>query len=129
MTYTAITVKKFRQKAGSLAEKICSELALIAARINLSGDITVSDAGVATIGAAKVTKAKAKVFVSTEQTADGSAQSIAHGLAATPAFVLVTVTNNAGIDTQWDVAEGSHTSTNVVVTVTTGVTYKVLAWA
>ena len=129
MTYTAKTKKQLRTIAGSITDKLATELALIAARINLSGDVTVSDAGVATIGVAKVTKAKAKVFVSTEQTADGSAQSIAHGLGAVPSIVLITVTNNAGIDTQWDVAEGSHTSTNVVVTVTTGVTYKVFAWA
>ena len=34
MTYTAITVKKFRQKAGSLVEKICTELGLIDTEID-----------------------------------------------------------------------------------------------
>jgi hypothetical protein len=34
MTYTAITVKKFRQKTGSLAEKICTELGLIDTEID-----------------------------------------------------------------------------------------------
>jgi len=36
------------------AKKLATEFGLIAARVNLSGDMTVSDAGVATIGADKI---------------------------------------------------------------------------
>jgi predicted RecA/RadA family phage recombinase len=74
-----------------------------------------------------VSFSEARVFVSTEQTGTGSAQNVAHGLSATPAAVLVTPTESDG--NAFDIAEGTHTSTNVVVTVTSGVKFKVLAWA
>ena len=69
-----------------------------------------------------------KFFCSTEQTATGSAQSIAHGLGATPAKVLVSLTDNSGSAGTFTVTEGTHTSTNAVVTVTSGAKFKVLAW-
>jgi len=95
-----------------------------------TGDVTINSAGVTTIGAGKVTKAKAAVFVSTEQTGTGSAQNVAHGLGAVPAVVLVAPTElAAGLAAGYDCAEGTHTSTNVVVTVTSGAKFKVLAWA
>jgi hypothetical protein len=72
--------------------------------------------------------AKAAVFVSTEQTGNGAQQSVAHGLAAAPAGVLIAVTEDPA-GSGFDVAEGTHTATNVLVTVTTGVKYKVFAWA
>ena len=75
-----------------------------------------------------VTKAKAKVFVSTEQTGNASAQNVAHGLGATPTAVLIAITE-FGAAVAVDVAEGTHTATNVVVTVTNAVKYKVFAWA
>jgi hypothetical protein len=75
-----------------------------------------------------VTFAKAAVFVSTEQTGNGAQQSVAHGLAAAPAGVLIAVTEDPA-GSGFDVAEGTHTATNVLVTVTTGVKYKVFAWA
>jgi hypothetical protein len=77
-----------------------------------------------------VTFAKAAVFVSTEQTGTGSAQNVAHGLGDEPSAVLIVVTEHPGTpDTgAFDVAEGAHTSTNVVVTVTADVKFKVLAW-
>lgn len=78
-----------------------------------------------------VTFAKGKVFVSAEQTGTGSAQNVAHGLAAVPAAVLVVPTEHPGTpDTgAFDIAEGAHDDTNVVVTVTANVKFKVLAWA
>ncbi len=85
----------------------------------------------AKIAAAAVTKAKASVFASTEQTGTGSPQNVAHGLAAVPALVLVAVTEvpDAAAETGFDVAEGAHDATNVIVTVTNTVKFKVLAWA
>lgn len=69
-------------------------------------------------------------FVSTETTATGAAQNVAHGLGKTPDIVLVVVTaghNGAGAGgTQFPtVVEGAHTATNVVLTVTAGAKFKV----
>ena len=73
--------------------------------------------------------AKAKTFVSAEQTGDGTAQNIAHGLGATPAAVLIVPTDTTPATTgAYTAVEGTHTSTNVVVTVTNGKKYKVMAW-
>lgn len=71
-----------------------------------------------------------QVFVSTEQTGTGAAQSIPHGLGVTPSKVFVTPTDLAPATTgQFTVTEGTHTATNVVVTVTSGKKYKVIAIA
>lgn len=87
--------------------------------------------GTADIAAAAITKAKAAVFVSAETLATGSAQNVAHGLGVVPAAVLIVPTEHPGTpDTgAFDIAEGTHTSTNVVVTVTANVKFKVFAWA
>ena len=91
-----------------------------------AGEIATAD-----LAAGAVTKAKAAAFVSTEQTATGSSQNVAHGLGAVPAAVLVVPTEHPGTpDTgAFDIAEGSHDATNVVVTVTANVKFKVFAWA
>lgn len=69
-------------------------------------------------------------FVSTEQTGTGSAQNVAHGLGVVPAAVLIVPTDTAPATTgAYTAVEGSHTSTNVVVTVTSGKKYKVWAMA
>ena len=97
----------------------------------VSGSITFAAGEIATADLADdaVTFAKAKTFVSTEQTGDGTAQSIAHGLGATPAAVLIVPTDTTPATTgAYTAAEGTHTSTNVVVTVTSGKKYKVMAW-
>lgn len=71
------------------------------------------------------------VFVSSEQTGTGSSQNVAHGLGVTPSKVLIAVTElpDAAAETGFDVAEGTHDATNVVVTVTNTVKFKVLAFA
>jgi len=70
------------------------------------------------------------IFVSTEQTGTGSAQSIAHGLGVAPSRVVVVPTDLTPATVgQYAATEGTHTTTNVVVTVTTGKKYKVLAFA
>lgn len=77
-----------------------------------------------------VTAAKMALFVSTEQTGNGSAQNIAHGLGAVPSKVLIVPTDTAPATTGvYTATEGAHDSTNVVVTVTSGKKYKVLAIA
>jgi len=77
---------------------------------------------------AKLTAAGAKVFVSAEQTGTGSSQNVAHGLGVAPTLVLVVPTEYPGTGA-FDIAEGSHDATNVVVTVTANVKFKVFAWA
>lgn len=71
-----------------------------------------------------------RLFVSSEQTGTGSAQNVAHGLGETPVFVIATPTDTspstAGV---FVVTMGTHTSTNVVITVTSGKKFMVLAIA
>lgn len=80
------------------------------------------------LGKLKFDGADLDIFVSTEITATGSAQTFAHGLASAPAAVLVIPTDTspatAGVFT---VTEGAHDKTNVIVTVTSGKKYKILA--
>lgn len=76
---------------------------------------------------AKLPYARLASFTSTEQTGTGAPQNVAHGLGAVPSSVIVSVTNGDGA--AFDVAEGVHTTTNVVLTVTAGRTFKVLAFA
>lgn len=70
------------------------------------------------------------VFVSAETTATGSAQNVAHGLGVIPRFVMVAPTDTspstAGVFT---VSEGTHTTTNIVLTITANKKFKVLAFA
>jgi hypothetical protein len=84
----------------------------------------------AAIAAGAVTKAKTAMFVSVELTGTGAPQNIAHGLGAVPAFVFGSPTDTspatAGIYT---LTEGAHDATNVIVTVTSGKKFKVLAMA
>lgn len=76
--------------------------------------------------AADLGSARLKFFKSTEQTGTGSAQNIAHGLGVTPGLVFAFVTD-AG--STYVLTEGTHDATNVVVTVTSGKKFKVIAIA
>lgn len=98
--------------------------------LGLGALATLATVAAAQIDSGAVTFVKAKAFVSTEQTGTGSPQNVAHGLAAIPAAVLVVVTEHPGTpDTgAFDVAEGAHDGTNVIVTVTANVKFKVMAW-
>ncbi len=86
---------------------------------------TLATAGLA---AGAVTKAKANVALSTEITANGTPQNYAHGLTGTPSVVLVVATDTTnvltGYATSWT-ADG----TNVAVTGTADLKYRVFAWA
>ncbi len=92
-----------------------------------AGQIATGAITTAKIAAAAVSKAKASVFASVEQTGTGAPQNVAHSLAAVPALVLVSVTESDG--NAFDVAEGAHDATNAIVTVTAGVKFKVLVWS
>ena len=65
-------------------------------------------------------------FVSTEQTGNGASQSIAHGLSATPSVVWWSV-SNSGATGIYTAVPGAHDTTNIKMTVTSGVKYYV--WA
>ena len=96
------------------------------------GTTQLADSGVTTakLAASAVTLDKAAVFISTEQTGTGSSQNIAHGLGTVPTKVFVAPTDlTPSTVGSYAVTEGSHDSTNVVVTVTSGKKFKVLAWA
>ena len=125
------------RRAGTAAALTAADLApdTVAASEIAAGAVGTSElatGGVATadIASQAVTFAKAAAFVSTEQTGTGAAQNVAHGLGVAPAAVLVVPTEHPGTpDTgAFDIAEGTHTTTNVVVTVTLNVKFKVLAW-
>lgn len=65
-------------------------------------------------------------FQSAVRVATGSQETIAHGLGVVPKVVLIAVQDNTGVATVVCV-EGTHTSTNLLVTVTSGAKYKVIA--
>ena len=67
-----------------------------------------------------------KIFVSAVLTGTGSAQTFNHGLGATPTKTIVGLIN-FGASVAIDIVEGTHTSTDCVVTATSGVKYKI--WA
>lgn len=68
----------------------------------------------------------ASVFLSTEQTGNGSEQSVAHGLATVPALVFAVPSDLTG--GAFVVAYGTHTTTNALVTVTSGEKYRIVAF-
>lgn len=70
-----------------------------------------------------------EIFVSAEQTGNGSAQNVAHGLGVTPSQVYIALTGGPAAYTQPSIVEGTHTSTNVVATVTLNWKYRVIAIA
>lgn len=103
-------------------------------RVRLNGtapdSATAGNVVTADLADGSVTKAKAAVFFSAETTATGSAQNVAHGLGVAPAGVLIVPTDTSpAVAGVYTVVEGTHTSTNVVVTVTSGKKFKVFAWA
>lgn len=68
------------------------------------------------------------IFISAEQTGTGSAQNVAHGLGAIPSQVFIAPTDLTPATVgSYSAVEGTHTTTNVVVTVTANKKFKVLA--
>ncbi len=91
--------------------------------------IALSAVTTAKIATNAVTTAKMKFFKSSEQTGDGSEQSITHGLGATPGLVIIYPTDTSPSTTGvYGMTEGTHTSTVVKVTVTPGKQYIVVAF-
>ena len=67
-----------------------------------------------------------KIFVSAVLVGTGSAQTFNHGLGATPTKTIVGLIN-FGASVAIDIVEGTHTSTDCVVTATSGIKYQI--WA
>lgn len=67
-------------------------------------------------------------FQSAVRVATGASESIAHGLGVVPSLVLVSVYDLNGAVASV-IVEGVHTTTNILVTVTANVKYKVIAFA
>lgn len=70
--------------------------------------------------------APAGVFLSAEQTGNGAPQNVAHGLGVTPSLVFAIPSDHTG--GVFAIVYGTHTSTNAVVTVTSGEKYRVVAF-
>lgn len=71
-------------------------------------------------------------FQSSVQTGTGSSQNIAHGLGVVPTLVLVApynTTDSGIVAAGYSIVEGAHDATNVKVTATSALQYKVIAFA
>ena len=147
LLYSARKVMNYVRNLPKLVEKIYDELTALDTRVSnlastltgivittITGPVTFSSGGVSSIGIkailtamlndAAVTTPKMAIFVSTEQTANGSAQNVAHGLGVSPATVLVIPSATLAGATAFTFTKGS---TNVVVTGTNTAKYYVLA--
>jgi hypothetical protein len=72
----------------------------------------------------------AGVFVSAELTGTGASQNVAHDLGVVPSKVFVAPTDLTPATVgSYSVVEGAHTNANIVLTVTSGKKFKVLAFA
>jgi len=95
----------------------------------ITSDVADGAVTTAKIASGAVTVAKMGVFKSSEQTGTGSEQSISHGLGVAPGLVIVYPTDTSVATAgAYVVAEGTHTTSVVKVTVTTGKKYIVVAF-
>lgn len=82
------------------------------------------------IAANSIDGTKLDVFESAEITADGTAQSTAHGLDTTPTVVWTEITSiPADFVGNLTLVQGVHTATNVIVTGTNDVDFKYKVFA
>lgn len=68
-------------------------------------------------------------FASGVRAATGALESIAHGLGQTPQLVIVSLVAGPEIYAAPTITEGAHDATNLKVTVTSGWSYKIVAFA
>ena len=66
------------------------------------------------------------IFTSSEQIGTGASQLIPHGLSRVPFNIFVSVTDNSA--GSYTIVEGGHDATNVNITITSGIKYKVMAY-
>jgi len=90
--------------------------------VSLQSDVGTAQTDISNLQADK--QDKLGIFVSGVEVGTGAPQNVAHTLGVAPSKVLVSIQTSAGAVS---IAEGVHTITDVVVTVTLGDTFKVLA--
>jgi len=71
----------------------------------------------------------AYTFISAEQAGTGTVQNIAHTLGKVPERVVAFLTGGPASYTQPTIVLGAHDATNLVVSVTNGWKYRLLAYA
>lgn len=76
--------------------------------------------------AASVPATALKVFNSATQTGTGANQNIAHGMGVAPQYVVWSIVDTNGVNLPYVFTEGAHTSTNIIMNVTSNVKYKVV---
>tara|TARA_R100000656_G_scaffold104176_1_gene76240 strand:- start:275898 stop:276359 length:462 start_codon:yes stop_codon:yes gene_type:complete len=123
-TFDGISTDEMEQSAAFVAAVEAGTISVL-----MSEDPLVPDTLEANVGAAQL-----QMFASADVAADGTAQSTAHGLGVVPSVVMVIPTDGhdgvGGSGTQFPtITEGTHTTTSVVVTVTNGASYRILAFA
>ncbi len=91
-----------------------------------TADLAPGSITTAMLAALAVTGAKMDAFYSAVITGTGAEQNTAHGLGVVPSIVIVTPTLTAAGVT---LTQGTHTTTNCVVTCTAGDKYQILAIA
>jgi hypothetical protein len=135
---TARQVMNFARNPSKLVSLIWDEFTALDGRIDDVEAGTVAEGSIDTAeladGAVETDKIaddavdsdKLAIFNSTEQTGDGTAQSIAHGLGVEPAIVRITFSSIPEGGATYTYTKGS---TNVNVTATTGAKYFVVAIA
>lgn len=125
---TVDKIKAYCRNPSKLVDFIWAEFSALDSRIDDVEAGTVAEGSIDTAELADdaVESDKIALFVSTEQTGDGSAQAIAHGLGVSPDTVLV-IPSSVGTDGA--TYTFTKSSTNVNVTATTGAKYFVVAIA
>lgn len=118
----ALTLKNL---AGSTIFEVSDAGAIASGTVtaNVVGNVTGNVTG--TVSGTAGALASGAAFTSTEQTGTGSSQNVAHGLGAVPRQVWWALSESDG--SAFDVAPGTHTTTNAVFTVTAGVKFFVFA--
>ncbi len=100
-------------------------------RLTVAGDLDSAALAIDTAELANkaVIDEKINWSLSAEQTGTGAAQNIAHNLGKVPAKVMIYPTGSPATYAALSITEGTHSVTDVVVTVTSGWKFKVLAIA
>jgi hypothetical protein len=114
---------------GQIAANAVTTAKILNANVT-TGKIATGAVTTTELGAAAVTKAKAKMFISGNITGDGAPQVTAHGLGVDPTtaniFFSVISTAAAG---DFAFTSLSTDATNVTVTATNTIIYRIMAWA
>lgn len=124
-----VTARKNKPQAGTAKIPM---IALVGLDPTTGAPIAFKPASATAADTALVAASVSGKFQSAVRVATGSSESIAHGLGVAPSLVLVSIyddTNAGVLASGFVIVEGTHTTTNVLVTVTANAKYKVIAFA